>query len=93
MGKSDVDEALKYFDKVGLLLHYPDDVPDLVFTKIDSLISRLSRLITVSFITPGRCVTAPYKRLREKDCLTSHFCPPYLRIVTRAEKNCLTMIS
>ena len=66
MGKSDVDEALKYFDKVGLLLHYPDDVPDLIFTKMDSLISRLSRLIIASFITPGSCVTAPYDRLREK---------------------------
>ena len=75
MGKSDVDEALKYFEKVGLLLHYPDDVPDLVFTKMDSLISRLSRLITASFITPGRCVTAPYKRLREKGLFNKSFLP------------------
>ena len=75
MGKSDVDEALKYFDKVGLLLYYPDDVPDLIFTKMDSLISRLSRLITASFITPGSCVTAPYKRLREKGLFNKSFLP------------------
>ena len=75
MGRSDVDEALKYFDKVGLLLHYPDDVPDLVFTKMESLISRISRLITASFITPGRCVTAPYKRLREKGLFNKSLLP------------------
>ena len=75
MGRSDVDEALKYFDKVGLLLHYPDDVPDLVFTKMDSLISRLSRLITASFITPGSSVTAPYDRLREKGLFNKSFLP------------------
>ena len=75
MGKSDVDEALKYFDKVGLLFHYPDDIPDLVFTNMDSLISRLSRLITASFITPGRSVTAPYKRLREKGLFNKSLLP------------------
>ena len=75
MGKSHVDEALKYFEKVGLLLHYPDDVPDLVFTKMDSLISRLSRLTTASFITPGRCVKKPYKRLREKGLFNKSFLP------------------
>ena len=75
MGRSDVNEALKYFDKVGLLLHYPDDVPDLIFTKMDSLISRLSRLITASFTTPGCSVTAPYKRLREKGLFNKSFLP------------------
>ena len=75
MGKSDVEEALKYFNKVGLLLYYPDDIPDLVFTQMDSLISRLSRLITASFITPGSSVTAPYKRLREKGLFNKSFLP------------------
>ena len=75
MGRSDVEEALKYFDKVGLLLYYPDDVPDLIFTKMDSLISRLSRLITASFITPGSSVTEPYDRLREKGLFNKSFLP------------------
>ena len=75
MGRSDVEEALKYFDKVGLLLHYPDDVPDLVFTKMDALISRISRLITASFITPGSIVTAPYERLRKKGLFNKSFLP------------------
>ena len=73
MGRSDVREALKYFNKVGLLLYYPDDVPDLVFTKMDALIERLSRLITASFITPGSIVTAPYDRLRKKGLFNKSF--------------------
>ena len=73
MGRSEVDNALKFFDKVALLLHYPDDVPDLVFTKMDPLISRLSMLITASFITPGCCVTAPYDRLRQKGVFNKAF--------------------
>ena len=73
MGRSDVEEALKYLKKVGLLLCYPDDVPDLIFTKIGPLIGRLSRLITASFIIPGRRVTAPYDRLREKGLFNKSF--------------------
>ena len=75
MGKSDVKEALKYFNKVGLLLYFPDDVPDLIFTKMDALIDRLSRLITASFITPESSVTAPYDRLREKGLFNKSFLP------------------
>ena len=63
MGRSDVEEALKYLNKVGLLLYNPDDLPDLIFTKMDPLIGRLSRLITASFITKRCCCTAPYDRL------------------------------
>ena len=75
MGRSDVEKALKYFNKVGVLFHNPDDVPDLVFTEMDPLISRVSRLITASFITPVRCVTAPYDRLREKGLFNKSFLP------------------
>ena len=73
MGRSEVENALKFFDKVSLLLYHPDDVPDLVFTKMYPLISRLSRLIKASFITPGGCVTAPYDRLRRKGLFNKSF--------------------
>ena len=73
MGRSDVENALKYFNKVGLLLYYPDDVPDLIFTKMGPLIGRLSRLITASFIIPGCSVTADYDRLREKGLFNKSF--------------------
>ena len=73
MGRSEVENALKFFDKVALLLYHPDDVPDLVFTKMNPLVSRLSMLITSSFITPGSCVTAPYDRLRQKGLFNESF--------------------
>ena len=73
MERSDVEKALMYFDKVGLLLYHPDDLPDLVFTKMGPLIGRLSKLITASFIIPGRCVTAGYDRLREKGLFNESF--------------------
>ena len=85
MGRRDVDEALKYFDKVGLLLYYPDDVPDLVFTRMDSLIDRLSRLITASFITPGSSVTAPYDRLREKGLFNKSLLPTILKYLEKSD--------
>ena len=75
MGRSEVENALKFFDKVSLLLYHPDDVPDLVFTKMYPLISRLSRLIKASFITPGSCITAPYDRLRQKGLFNKSFLP------------------
>ena len=75
MGRSEVENALKFFDKVSLLLYHPDEVPDLIFTKMYPLISRLSRLIKASFITPGSCVTAPYDRLRQKGLFNKSFLP------------------
>ena len=75
MGRSEVENALKFFNKFSLLLYYPDDVPDLVFTKMYPLISRLSRLIKASFITPGCCVAAPYDRLRQKGLFNKSFLP------------------
>ena len=75
MERSEVENALKFFNKFSLLLYYPDDVPDLVFTKMYPLISRLSRLIKASFITPGSCVTAPYDRLRQKGLFNKSFLP------------------
>ena len=85
MGRNDVDEALKYFDKFGLLLYYPDDVPDLIFTKMDSLISRLSRLIIASFIIPGSSVTAPYDRLREKGLFNKSLLPTIFKDLEKSD--------
>ena len=73
MERSEIEDALRYFDKVALLFYYPDDVPDLVFTNMDSLIGRLSNLITASFITPKGCITAPYDRLRQKGLFKKFF--------------------
>ena len=71
MGEREVKEALKYFHKVALLLYYPDDVPDLVLSRMDPLIGRLSTLITASF--PGCSVKAPYNKLRQKGLFNKSF--------------------
>ena len=86
MGRSEVENALKFFDKVSLLLYHPDDVPDLIFTKMYPLISRLSRLIKASFITPGSCVTAPYDRLRQKGLFNKSFLPTIFEDLKKYEK-------
>ena len=86
MGRSEVENALKFFDKVSLLLYHPDDVPDLIFTKMYPLISRLSRLIKASFITPGSCITAPYDRLRQKGLFNKSFLPTIFEDLKKYEK-------
>ena len=87
MGRSDVDEALKYLKKVGLILFYPDDIPDLVFTKLHPLISRVSRLITASFITPKSSITAPYDRLRQKGLFNKSFLPTIFEDLYQSEED------
>ena len=73
MGRSEVENALKFFDKVSTLLYYPDDVPDLVFTKMYPLVNRLSRLIKASFISPGSGPTRGSDRLRQKGLFNKSF--------------------
>ena len=89
MKRSEVENALKFFNKFSLLLYYPDGVPDLVFTKMYPLISRLSRLIKASFITPGNCVKAPYDRLRQKGLFNKSFLPTIFQdLYDSGEKLC-----
>ena len=47
-----IKSALVYFNKSALLLYYPNDIPDLVFTKVDPLVNKLSALVKASFSTP-----------------------------------------
>ena len=74
----------KYFHKVALLLYYPDDVPDLVFIRMDPLISRLSRLITASF--PGCSVSTPYDRLRQKGLFHKRFLDTVFEGIYKSEE-------
>ena len=45
--------ALEYFNRAALILYYPNDVPDVVLTSVDPLVSKLSQLVKASFITPA----------------------------------------
>ena len=62
----EIQEALRFFKEVGLNLHYPDSGCDLVFTKLDPLISRLSILIKASFDPPPGITAGKSTELRER---------------------------
>ena len=84
MDKKEVESALKYFHKVALLLYYPKHVPNLVFTRMDPLIGRLSRLITASF--PGCSVSTPYDRLRLQGLFHKTFLDTVFEGIYRSEE-------
>ena len=65
--------ALVYFSRAALLMYFPDDIPDLVLTKVDPLIDRLSLLVKASFKTPKRTLRAQCIRLREKGLFDKSF--------------------
>ena len=81
MSESDVLFALKFFKEVGLNLFYPDSGSDLVFTKLDPLISRLSALLKASF-SPPPGITGGHTELRKKGIFSTRL----LRSVVVCEK-------
>ena len=81
MSESDVLFALKFFKEVGLNLFYPESGSDLVFTKLDPLISRLSALLKASFIPPAG-ITGGHTELRKKGVFSTRL----LRSVVVCEK-------
>ena len=74
MNEADVKNALVYFSRAALLMYFPDDIPDLVLTKVDPLIDRLSLLVKASFKTPKPEHFVPQcKKLREKGLFEKNF--------------------
>ena len=59
-----IKSALVYFNKSALLLYYPNDIPDLVFTKVDPLVNKLSALVKASFSTPKPFLRRNCEKLR-----------------------------
>ena len=53
MHEDDVMNAVKYFDSVALLMYLPNKLPDLIFTKFDPVVSRLSEVLAASFTRPS----------------------------------------
>ena len=66
MNEEKVGIALEFLNKVALVLYYPEDVPDLVLTKMDPFTSRLSKLIKASFLPPDEGPTKESEELRNK---------------------------
>ncbi len=54
MNEEKVGLALDFLNNAALVQYYPEDVPDLVLTKMDPFTSRLSRLIKASFLPPDK---------------------------------------
>ena len=71
--ESEVKEALVYLNRAALLLYYPDSVPDLVLTKVDPLVDRLSRLVEASFTYPLPSFQEESDKLRRKGLFTKTF--------------------
>ena len=73
MKDTDVETALVYFNKTSLLLYFPEDIPDLILTKVDPLIDRLSKLVKASFICPKPTLHSQSKKLRDKGIFDESF--------------------
>ena len=73
MRKEDVKFALQFFTKVAMIFYFPEDIPDLVLTKMDPFIGRLSKLVKASFIPPKYCPTEESSKLRKKGLFHKSF--------------------
>ena len=73
MNEADVKNALVYFSKAALLMYLPDDISDLVLTKVDPLIDRFSLLVKASFKIPTPTLCTQCIRLREKGLFDKSF--------------------
>ena len=73
MKKEDVKFALQFFTKVAMILYFPEDIPDLVLTKMDPFIGKLSKLVKASFIPPKYCPTDESSKLRKQGLFHKSF--------------------
>ena len=87
MRKHDVDNALKFFSKMALILYFPDDIPDLVLTKMDPLTTRLSKLVKTSFIPPKHCPPAESDKLRIKGLFHKNYLPKVFKDIENDSLN------
>ena len=60
-----IKSALIYLNKAALLLYYPNDIPDVILTSVDPLVSKLSQLVKASFITPKSTLRKLCETLRD----------------------------
>ena len=73
MREEDVKFALEFFTKVAMIFYFPEDIPDLVLTKMDPFIGKLSKLVKASFIPPKYCPTDESSELRNKGLFHKSF--------------------
>ena len=68
-----IKSALLYLNKAALLLYYPNDIPDVILTSVDPLVSKLSQLVKASFITPNRTLQHACETLRNTGTFNRSF--------------------
>ena len=68
-----IKNALMYLNKAALLLYYPNDIPDVILTSVDPLVSKLSQLVKASFITPKSTLFEKCERLRNTGIFNLEF--------------------
>ena len=73
MREEDVKFALQFFTKVAMIFYFPEDIPDLVLTKMDPFIGKLLKLVKASFIPPKYCPTDESDKLRKKGLFHKSF--------------------
>ena len=59
-----IKSALMYLNKAALLLYYPNDIPDVILTSVDPLVSKLSQLVKASFMIPNPTLQHACETLR-----------------------------
>ena len=69
----DSSEVLKFFNKLGVLYHYPNSLPDIVFTSISPISLQLSDIVEASFDLKYTPKTADHKKLQTTGKLSSKF--------------------
>ena len=73
MKKENVKFALQFFTKAAMIFYFPEDIPDLVLTKMDPFIGKLSKLVKASFIPPTYFPADKSSKLRNKGLFHKSF--------------------
>ena len=82
-----IKSALMYLNKAALLLYYPNDIPDVILTSVDPLVSKLSQLVKASFITPNPALQDECETLRNTGIFNRSFLDDVLAGTSTALSN------
>ena len=86
LGISDLPGALAFFNEIAVLYYYPEAVPDIIFTSVGAISSRLSKIVETSFLSHAR--NRKDLRLQEKGELSLQY---LFQLLSKAPKiKCFT---
>ena len=86
LGIKNVNGALAFFTDIAVHYHYPEAVPEIIFTSVGAISSRLSTVVETSFLCLAQ--TKDSRRLKDTGKLTREY---LFRLLSKApESNLLT---